>query len=386
MDVARKVALLALFPLALVAVGIIRIAARFGYLVRFGELFSTRIGHLAGNLECYLCERDAGMHSRTFDIFVPQRGRVANEQLLRMCRRTVRMWPAPLVRLVSLTNCMFDGWQRHIVEPQQYDRDISNLYERFPAHLELTYEERGRGVRTLHSWGVYGNYVCLIVRDGAYLSSLDYHRYRDSDIATYEQAALALAERGYTVFRMGAAVAKPFAVKHPRIIDYATNGMRSDFMDIYLAATCAFCVTSGTGLDAVCASFRRPMCFVNYAPFEYLPTWFAGSLAIWKHYEKDGKRMSVEEIAATDAGHFMRAEDFEREGITLVDNTAEEIAAAVVEMADALHRSPEVDIDTQGRQDAFWARFPRSLSKYNQKPLHGEIRMRIGAEFLRGYQ
>ena len=28
----------------------------------------------------------------------------------------------------------------------------------------------------------------------------------------------------------------------------------------------------------------------------------------------------------------------------------------------------------------------RSLSKYNQKPLHGEIRMRIGAEFLRGYQ
>ena len=387
MDVARKLALAALSPLALICVAVIRIAARYGYLIRFGELFSSRIGHLAGNLECYLCERDAGMHPRGIDIWVPQKMDACNAQLLRMVRRTVRMWPAPLVRLVSLLNCMFDGWQKHIIDTQQHDRDIYNLYERFPPHLAFTKAEQARGKDQLAKWGIASRFVCLIVRDGAYLSSLDYHRYRDSDIATYREAALALAERGYTVFRMGAKVAKTFKVDHPRVIDYATNGMRSDFMDVYLAAHCAFCVTSGTGLDAVCASFRRPMCFVNYAPFEYLPTWFAGSLAIWKHYEKDGKRMTVEEIAKSDAGHFMRAEEFEIAGIKLADNTPEEIRDAVLEMEEnRLYLRGNLLVPGEVRQTAFWARFPRSLSKYNQRPLHGEIRMRIGAEFLKGYQ
>jgi hypothetical protein len=37
-------------------------------------------------------------------------------------------------------------------------------------------------------------------------------------------------------------------------------------------------------------------------------------------------------------------------------------------------------------QAAFWAEFPRHISEYNQQPLHGQARMRIGAEFLKGYQ
>ena len=37
--------------------------------IRFGTLFVSRLGHLAGNTECYLCERDAGMRpKRCIDI------------------------------------------------------------------------------------------------------------------------------------------------------------------------------------------------------------------------------------------------------------------------------------------------------------------------------
>ena len=74
-------------------------------------------------------------------------------------------------------------------------------------------------------------WVCLIVRDGAYLAHpyFLYHRHRDTKIGSYGQAALALAERGYYVIRMGAAVVERFHVKSERIIDYAINGMRSDF-------------------------------------------------------------------------------------------------------------------------------------------------------------
>ncbi len=53
---------------------------------------------------------------------------------------------------------------------------------------------------------------------------------------------------------------------------------------------------------------------------------------------------------------------------------------AALEMADG----GTVAFDTA--QDAFWDAFPRGNSEFNKRPLHGEIRMRIGAEFLKGYQ
>jgi putative glycosyltransferase (TIGR04372 family) len=139
--------------------------------------------------------------------------------------------------------------------------------------------------------------------------------------------------------------------------------------------------------------FRRPVCYVNYVPFEYLQTYHRGALAIWKHHEKDGKRMTVAEIYACGAGHFMRADQFENEGITLVDNTPEEIKAVALEMVNCIEAPAEQGTDwsyqkgpQRGRIDDFWDAFPRGVSEFNKRPLHGEIRMRIGAEFLRGYQ
>ena len=77
----------------------------------------------------------------------------------------------------------------------------------------------------------------------------------------------------------------------------------------------------------------------------------------------------------------MRTEQFDEAGIKLVDNTPEEITTVVMEMADKIERNHH-----QGPHKAFWAAFPRSNSAYNNRPLHGAINMRIGREFLKGYQ
>jgi putative glycosyltransferase (TIGR04372 family) len=109
----------------------------------------------------------------------------------------------------------------------------------------------------------------LTVRNSAYLTKLykgastDYHNYRDSNIKNYILAAEALAARGYFVIRMGATVSQPMMTEHSNIIDYAYNGMRSDFMDIYLGAKCSFCISTGTGLDAIPEMLRRPIVYVH---------------------------------------------------------------------------------------------------------------------------
>ena len=364
---------LLLVPFALLVVA----ASRLGLPIRFGMIWSNRLGHMAGNMECYLCEREAGL-SRGLDFWY-HGSEPANAHLAKMLARVVRIDPTPFTRICSLVNQLFPGGEKHNIDTVQVDRDIHNLFEKYPPQLSFTLEEIVSGETGLRTLGIpeRAKWVYLIVRDHAKHPQLPYHSYRNAYIKDFAQAALALAERGYYVVRMGKNVAEPMPVQHPRIIDFAMRKPHDDFMAMYLGAYCAFCLSTGTGPDAIPVIFRRPVCYVNYAPFEYLQTYNAGSLAIWKHHEKDGKRMTVDEIVASGAGHFMRADEFEEAGITLVDNTPEEIAQVAIEMADGIATDD---------QSAFWQAFPRSVSKYNNRPLHGEIRMRIGAEFLKGYQ
>ena len=369
---------------ALLCVIAIRLLAKAGVLIRFGQFWSERLGHLAGNTEVYLCEKDAGLHSGYHIWF--HRQPISSKQIAKMYARVMTVGPRWFTGLVALINTWFKGHEKHAVGSTQVDRDIHNLLEKTPCHIAFTEEEEKRGRDTLRKWGIPdgAKWVCLIVRDGAYLPGLGYHAYRDSDVDTYRLAAEELAERGYYVFRMGAKVAKPFTQLWQLdkdtgeviggIIDYANphRGMRSDFMGAYLGAKCEFCISTGTGFDAIPYVFRRPICYVNYVPVEYFFT-FVNGLAIWKHHLKDGKRMSFKEIIESGAGQFMRAEEFERAGITLQDNSPEEIRDVVLEMAQGISTEP---------QDEFWKAYPRSISPYNNRPLHGEIRMRIGAKFL----
>lgn len=368
-----------LIPAALVVVGV-RLLDLFGVNIKFSNFVSNRIGHLVGNTEVYLCERDLGQHSGIH--IWTHYGKPASEQIALMWARVMRVWPSRFTALVILLNKMFPGWEKHEIGTNTWDRDPYHLTQQCAPHLKFTQEEMRRGEAQLREWGVRPSdqWVCLMVRDAAYLPTLTYHAYRDCDVDTYADAAMMLAERGYYVFRMGVKMAKPFAAKHPRIRDFATDGTYSDFMGVYLGAFCTFCVSTSTGWDAIPQAFRRPMCYTNFVPFEYLPTWLPNSLAIWKHHWKDGKRMTTEEIHKAGAGVFMGAQEYERAGIKLADNTPQEILEVVSEMTDMMEGK-----FYPADQDEFWSTFPRSVAEVDRYPLHGEIHMRIGSKFLRGY-
>lgn len=371
-----KLARALLLPPAFLCVAAIRLLRHCGVLIRFGESWSGRIGHLAGNNEIYLCERDMGWH-KGIDIW--RHNAQGNKQLMAMFERVMTFDKTGFSRIVDLANRMFIGWERFTVAPQQLDRDIYNLMEKLPAHLKFTDVELARGRRERLRMGIPdgAKWVCLIVRDNAYLPDLTYHNHRDTEIDNYVPMALELAHRGYYVVRVGAKVNRLFETgTESHIIDYANSAFRNDFMDIYLGNHCEFCVSSGTGFDAVPVIFRRPVVFVNYVPLEYLNTWVPG-LAIWRHHRKDGKRMTPKEIYASGAGHFMRADEYEQAGITLEENSPQEITDAVMEMVDGI---------STASQAAFWDDFPRSHSQFNQRPLHGQIRLRIGVKFLESYE
>jgi len=368
-------------------------------LVRWGGLISSRIGHFAANTEMYLCERDAGINvpkQRYVDLFY-MGGPICNQQLATMWKRILRVWPVWLLAPISRVNRLIPGGGSHeIGDNTQGVLDVHNLLDKQEQHLFFTEEEEIRGKGTLRQMGItpQDKFVCLIVRDSLYISKeypgsgwdSGYHSYRDTDIDNYQLAAETLAELGYFVFRMGYHVKKPLRTNHPKVIDYATNGMRSDFMDIYLGAKCEFCISTGAGLDEIPEMLRRPIVYVNFVPLAGLHTFRKEFISLTKkHISKEvGRSLTLREIFSHGVGFCMHTSDYESKGIELIENTPEEIRDVVIEMANRLNGTWRPHEDDEALQRRFWEIFPTdAVDAYQGHPLHGKIRARFGAHFLR---
>ncbi len=387
-------------PLYILAVPILLVLRliRHWLLVRWEGLISARLGHFAANTELYLCEYEAGINvprQRHVDLFYMLHRQISNQQLSIMWQRVLRVWPREILIPISRVNRLIPGGAVHeIGNNTQLDRDMHNLLDRFPPHLEFTDKEEACGEAGMRAIGIPkgAQFICLTVRDSAYLAhhlpgaDFNYLNYRDSDIQNYALAADELADRGYFVIRMGAKVGKAMKTAHPRIIDYATNGMRSDFMDIYLGAKCEFCISVGTGFDAVPLIFRRPIVYVNMVPLGYLFTFRTQFLGITKHHylAAEKRELVLSEIFSRGLGLWMNTSDYESKGVTLIENTPEEIRDVVIEMAGRLNGTWQPHEDDEALQHRFWEIFPTDAVDADQgRPLHGEIRGRFGAQFLR---
>ena len=367
------------------AILVIRILSPF-ILIRFGSLASSRIGHYAANTEMYMCERDAGIQPQKARDYFFNGGLVCNKQLYLMWNRTLRI--NKLTKYFHIANKLVPGGKNHTISVSCHDRDIHNLYERTSPHLKFTEEKERKGYIELKKMGIPQNakFILFHARGPAYLKAIYqngdwyYHNYRDSDINNFNHAAELLAERGYYVIRMGAAPEKALSLNNPRIIDYACL-YRTEFMDIFLGAKCQFYIGDSCGINAIPYIFRKPVASTNLVPLEYAPTWSSKDLFIpKKHWLENKKRfMTFSEIFNSGAGRFLQTQKCEQAGISLIENSPEEIAVLAVEMDERLKGTWESTEEDEKLQRRFWDLFPKS-------ELHGEIFSRIGAEFLRQNQ
>ncbi|MEO8172133.1 MAG: TIGR04372 family glycosyltransferase [Sediminibacterium sp.] len=359
------------------------------FLVRFIGIFSERIGHFAGNTELYLCECDAGIDkpATSFaDICFFTSRVISNQQLATMWRRTIRIWPSWLVKPIEKINRLLPGWEIH--NRGENARDLNSLLDKTPPHLNFTREEEIMGQSQLAKMEIPAGvpFVCLLVRDDAYLNSSDwnYHNYRDSSIENYILASEELAARGYYVIRMGQVVRAAMNTANPKIIDYAVNGMRSDFMDIYLGAKCEFCITTGAGWDAVPSwLFRKPTVFTNLVPFGFIPT-FSNRFLITtkKHIElTTGHELSVSEIFEKGVAFCMTSAQYQQKEIRLAENSPEELRDVAVEMTELINNKWTLANHEKELQDRFWKLFLQHIGQ-KKDVLHGDIKAYFSTSYL----
>jgi len=357
-------------------------------LIRFGRLLSQRIGHFAGNTELLLCERDADLSGGgpKYDFFF-HTAPVCNQQLKVMWERVLQV--TPFAEYLYSLNCLVPWGSPHVLPlglAKQDDRDVYGLLEHTGPHLSFSQGEERSGWSSLKQMGISEQtpFICFHARDSEYLSrweseaNFHYHDYRDSSINNYVLGVEELTRRGYLAVRMGAVVKDKLHPTNSMMIDYAANGGRTDFLDIFLGAHCKFFISSGTGIDAIPMIFRRPTMFVNFVPLEYGRYWDPFHVFIpKKHWLRgEGRFLAFREILESGVGRFLQAEKFEQRGIKLIENTPEEIKAVAIEMDERLRGNWKTTPEDEKLQQRFWSLFKPS-------ELNQVFRARIGAEFLR---
>jgi len=376
----RAAAVLLLVPLAFPAVLVIRLLRPL-ITIRFTGLASHRIGHFAGNTEVYLCERDADLYGRrNLDIFYYDWS-VCNGQLARMWKRVLRV--SALVQPLALVNRWLPGGAAHRIEMPR-DSDVRGVLRRFSPHLSFTAEEETRGREALAAMGLPdgAEFVCFFSRDSAYLEATyrekdwSYHSYENSSIQANIPAMEEMVRRGYSCFRMGSVVSQALESDNPRIVDYSTR-YRSEFLDLYLSARCRFFVCGPSGITALPMVFRRPIVHTNYIPLGFLPNWNPQDLMIPKKLwsREKGRLLSFGEMFSPGINSLINAQEYQRLGLEVIDNSPEEILDAAVEMDERLRGAWRPAQGDEELQERFWSLF--------RSPVLKDCCLRIGASFLR---
>lgn len=355
--------------------------------IRLGTLRSDRIGHFAADAGQQWAMRQEQQSNYQDLYWLPSK--TCNSFWAEMVRRnfTVRPWVKPL----DIWNRILPGGAiHHRPTSTTASRDINGWLEKTQAKLPFLPEEDERAKAWLRrqGWQDGEPFVCLLVRDSAYLNTdplhkkgdWNYHNYRDSDIATYAPAAEWLAEQGAWVLRMGKTMAKPMPSSHTRIIDYAFHPEKSDFLDIWLFAHCTLCITTGTGPDMVGDIYRRPILLLNYIPVCDLFSWSnAIHLSKTLVWQASGIRLTWREYLDHSYHH---TNDYPQAGIKIVDLTPEEILAAVEERWQRIQGTWVDTQDNLKRQQEFW-KILKSQPDFSE--YHGWIHpeSRVGATWLR---
>jgi putative glycosyltransferase (TIGR04372 family) len=389
----RYVASIALtFTLLIVPLMVIR-AIRPWRVIRFGMLESDGIGHFSVTLDTYLSEQDCAVHGtdpRCIDVWY-LRKTVCNRVLLGKWAERFRIWPRALVQPLDFLNRLVPGGAAHEI-PYRYLQntnvpwqivDIHGVLDRTETHIQFSADEVAIGARALRSMGIVAGdrMVCFNVYDGTYHGDVGKDGHRQASIGLVMPGIEALTERGYRAVRMGAKVREALGVPNPRIVDYASNGIRSELLDLFLVSRCTLFVSNGTGMDAVARMFRRPLALVSIPQFGFVDELNANVVFIPKHvWSIQQKRMlTFREIFERGIHLFAAHWLYRGAGLESVDNTAKEIVAAVLEMEQRISGAWTSTPEDDALQERFRALWPR-------RPNGGPLRARIGSQFLRDNQ
>jgi putative glycosyltransferase (TIGR04372 family) len=311
-----------------------------------------RYGHLALEPEIFLAEQEImkatnASHGPVISIWsLGPVTKQSNRFLAKKWKDELLVLPSWFVGSLHRVGLVFPFLQ--LKEPKLSITGSLNGLDKTDSHVSLSAKEMEEGRKRLIEIGISPDepYVCLIVRDGGHYKSkgeIESAGYEllNFDINDFAGVAEVLIESGFQVIRMGSGSERPFASKPDGVVDYALSKYRSEFLDVYLAATCEFAVSTQTGPDSVCMLFRRPVLYLDVT--RYCQFFFGSKLATWSpvRLKKNGRILNLSEVVNAEIAWFKDPNLFSKNGISQQKSSSNELKELVLSY-----------IRMRGREDA----------------------------------
>ena len=299
-----------------------------------------RYGHLALEPEIFLAEQEIkkainASHGRVISIWsLGPVAKQSNTFLAKKWKDELLVLPSWFVGSLQRAGLVFPFL--NLEERKLSITGSLNGLDKTDSHVSLSAEEIEEGRKRLIEIGISPDepYVCLIVRDGGHYKSkgdIESAGYEllNFDINDFSGVAEVLIESGFQVVRMGSGSERPFTSKPGGVVDYALSKNRSEFLDVYLAATCEFAVSTQTGPDSVCMLFRRPVLYVDVT--RYCQFFFGSKLATWSPVRllKNGSKLNLSEVVNSEIAWFKDPNLFSKNGISQQKTSSSELKELV---------------------------------------------------------
>jgi putative glycosyltransferase (TIGR04372 family) len=358
--------------------------------LRIGCLVNDRIGHMIGNLEYHLrresTNRPASRKSippYLLDIFVTTRYSANNAVKKLISRRIIVISSDILWRFYDAARRRWPDAAFWIDTSSTGAHDFDIWEKTEPKLLSLNQSEIEKGNSFLQNLGISPSdpFVCFAVRDQAYLEEFRphtdkarwrVHDYRDARIEHFLPMAEWVTSQGIPIFRMGAKVDAPLVGSSPLLIDYATNH-RTEFLDIFLSARCAMFVGDTAGSFWMPLAFENPIAQANILPLSY-PGRGRETVFIPKKFTRleDGEYISYREIVYMGADNIYTSDGYEKLGLGLEENSADEILEMAKERFSRANGSWSDCAENRHLQDRFWSIFPKGHCVHGSPALISE--------------
>jgi putative glycosyltransferase (TIGR04372 family) len=352
--------------------------------LRFGFVYSSRIGHLAFNIDH--CLTFTGNKKRQI-IFLGFQKNIANKYLLDTWKKSPGIiFTNKLMFIFNMLNKINQN-SPFIISYKTELHPIFSTTSLAERNLQKIDDKENTLEKFLKTHNINSPFVCINNRDNEYLkkNKMDdgnYHEFRNFKIDTFSKTIDYLIEKNYFVIRIGEHKKNDINIENKKFIDLGSYE-NTKLLELILLERCFLYIGGNTGISAVSRLFRKPILLINYTPFNIreMSAWSAYSNYIPKKLKNRStkKLLTFKEMNNLKYDIHFQGNFFEENNIEVVDNSSDEILKATVEMESKLNNIEIINNSESMLQSDFWNELSDVKDVYR---IRNELKLNISNSFL----
>ena len=297
------------------------------------------------NICLFLSKKQKLRNQSLFNYFKPHLNIIDDEKIILSLENINKYLSLPMGFLMPLEKkSIFYDFFPNLIKKRQYE---TSGYE---PTFDLSSEDKQKGESLLKDMGIKNSnwYVTIHVRETGYRgetrkNTLD--NFRNSNPLNYLKAIKYITDQGGWVIRMGDNSMTKLP-KLPKVIDYAHSNFKSDFLDVFLAATSRFCIGTPSGYYTLADFFGVPILLTNLSWLSPYYTLAKKDLFIPRLIKKNNEIMNIDTLLENPYIFLNSDLDFKKYNVTSIENSEEDLLNATIEMMEKTSNKSKLETKT----------------------------------------